>query len=157
MEHKTKRQRGGQPGNRNAVKHGYYSQAFKKAERLDFNLASGIEGFKEEITLLRFEIKKAVSGGDIVKLIPLSRAVYALEKIIRTHHRLYGGDRLRDSLKNAMRDLIIPMGGREAAFDAVKNWCGYDVLEKTRENQKTNNVANEADSTYNEKPLREAD
>lgn len=153
---KSKRKKGGQPGNQNAVKHGYYSQAFKKAERLDFDLAAGLQGFNEEIALLRFEIKKAVSSGDIVKLIPLSKAVYTLEKIIRTHHKLYTGNGLKDSLKNAMRDLIIPFGGEKAAFDAIKNWCGYDVLVKTKENEKTNNVENEANSTYNEKPISEA-
>jgi hypothetical protein len=151
-----KRQRGGQKGNQNAVKHGYYSQAFKKAEQLDFNLAAGLQGFNEEIALLRFEIKKAVSGGDTVKLVPLSKAAYALEKLIRTHHKLYAGNSLRNTLKNAMRDLIIPLGGEKAAFTAIKNWCGYDVLEENNGNQKTNNAQNKTDLTYNEKPISEA-
>ena len=151
-----KRKRGGQTGNQNAVKHGYYSQAFKKAEQLDFNLAAGLQGFNEEIALLRFETKKAVSSGDIVKLVPLSKVAYALEKLIRTQHKLYAGNGLRNNLKNAMRDLIIPFGGEKAAFAAIKNWCGYDVLEESKENQKTNNGENEAKSTYNEKPISEA-
>lgn len=140
-----RRRRGGQPGNQNAVKHGYYSQAFKKDERLDFNLAAGIQGFNEEIALIRFEIKKTVSSGDTVKLIPLSKALYALEKIIRTHHRLYSGSGLQTALKRTMKELIIPLGDERAAFEAMKNWCGYDVAEKTKENQKTNGPQNEAE------------
>lgn len=89
-------------------------------------------------------------------MIPLSKASYALEKLIRTHHNLYAGNGFKDTLKKAMRDLIIPSGGEKAAFAAIKNWCGYDVLEEIKENQKTNDPQNEADLTYNEKPISEA-
>jgi uncharacterized protein YjcR len=37
------RRRGAPKGNKNALKHGYYSQAFSKTEKLDFNLAAGLE------------------------------------------------------------------------------------------------------------------
>ena len=86
MSKKIKRKRGGQPGNQNARKHGFYSAKFNPAEQFEFRRAAGIEGIAEEIALLRCEIKKAVSGGDIRNLVPLVKATTALEKLIRTHH-----------------------------------------------------------------------
>ena len=53
MEEKTKQKRGGQKGNRNAAKHGFYSRIFDEAERFDFNDAAGIEGIDEEIALIK--------------------------------------------------------------------------------------------------------
>ena len=52
----TKRKRGGQPGNNNALKHGFYSSAFKKIE-LD-NIENMGEGLIDEITLLRICTKR---------------------------------------------------------------------------------------------------
>ena len=104
--------RGAPKGNKNALKHGYYSQAFNKAEKLDFNLAAGLEGITEEIALLRFEIKKAVSTGDINHLVPLSKAAYALEKLIRTHHKIFleKQESLNTAMENVIRRVLIPLG-----------------------------------------------
>jgi hypothetical protein len=106
-----KRKRGAPPGNKNAVKHGYYSRAFKEEERFDFKLAAGMEGISEEIALLRFEIKKAVSGGDVKNLMPLVKAAEALEKLIRTHHKLYLEKRndIQTAMENVARDILVPL------------------------------------------------
>ena len=64
MAEPAKRKKGAPKGNRNAVKHGFYSRVYDEAERIDFNVAAGIQGIDAEIALLRMEIKKAVSGGD---------------------------------------------------------------------------------------------
>ena len=150
------RKRGGQPGNQNATKNGYYSQAFKKNEQLDFDAAASLQGFGEEIALLRFEIKKAVSSGDTLKLIPLAKAAYALEKLIRTNHKLYQGDNWVEHRKNLMRNGIIPIGGEKLAFYAIKNWCGYTEEEADEKFQYSNDVQPEAGLTYNEKPKSES-
>ena len=84
MEKKEKRKRGGQPGNKNAVKHDFYSRALDETERFDFDDASGIEGIDDEIALIRLEIKKAISGGKERNLLLLVKAAGALEKLIRT-------------------------------------------------------------------------
>ena len=99
-----KRKRGAPKGNRNAVKHGFYSRDFTEAEQSDFLFATGMKGVEEEITLLRFEIKKAVTCGDVKNLVPLTRAAESLEKLVRTQHRLYLGK--RDKLKFAVKDVI---------------------------------------------------
>lgn len=98
-----KRHRGGQKGNHNAVKHGYYSRELNKEQRLDFNVAAGMEGIEEEIALLRFKIKQSVTTGDIADLIPLSRITYALEKLIRTNQKLFAP---KNNYVNGMRKLL---------------------------------------------------
>ena len=52
-----KRKRGAPKGNQNARKHGFYSKVLDEAERLDFELATGVEGIDEEIALIRVKIK----------------------------------------------------------------------------------------------------
>jgi hypothetical protein len=111
MEEQLKRKRGAPKGNHNAVKHGFYSRALNKNEQLEFDLAAGVQGFDEEIALLRFEIKKAVVTGDLVRLVPLSKAADSLEKLMRTRHKLFTKD---DTLKNRLisvyYEILGPMG-----------------------------------------------
>lgn len=53
-----RRRRGAQPGNRNALKHGYYSPAMGKASRNAFRRAKGLDpqDLAEEIALCRARI-----------------------------------------------------------------------------------------------------
>ena len=54
----AKRSRGGQPGNKNALKHGFYSAYFRKAEKRDFENGSMGDGLESEIMLLRAVIRR---------------------------------------------------------------------------------------------------
>ncbi|OGN94595.1 MAG: hypothetical protein A2Y89_05210 [Chloroflexi bacterium RBG_13_51_18] len=156
MSKNQKRKRGGQPGNQNAVKHGYYSRTFNPADRFDLDLAAGIEGIDAEIALLRFEIKKAVTGGNIDHLVPLVKATVALEKLIRTHHKIYGGrrDDLKNALKNTVRDIMLPLDpSGKFALTAVRNWANYSSVDINEAERKTNNAGIEPDLTYNENQI----
>ena len=112
MQQKTKRQKGGQKGNRNAARTGYYAGILAKTEQLDIKSAIGIEGIDEEIALLRHEIKKAISGGDERNLLLLVRAAGALEKLIRTRHKITATQRkgLKEAVANVIRDVLVPLG-----------------------------------------------
>ncbi len=112
MEEKTKRKKGAPKGNRNSIKHGFYSKVFDEAERFDFNSAAGIEGIDEEIALLRLEIKKAISGGDERNLLLVVKAAGALEKLIRTRYQITASQRkgLKEAINNVIRDIFIPLG-----------------------------------------------
>jgi len=115
----TKRKRGAPRGNQNALKHGYYSKTFSPEDRFDLDIAADMEGVGEEIALLRFEIKKAISGGDIGNLVPLVHAALALEKLIRTHHRIFLEKRntLKLAVENVVRNVLLPLG--PGAVDSV--------------------------------------
>jgi hypothetical protein len=54
------RQRGGQPGNLNARKHGFYSSKFKKTDLAAFE-TSQFSGLSEEITFLRLYIRHFIA------------------------------------------------------------------------------------------------
>ncbi len=144
-----KRHRGAPKGNQNALKHGYYSRALNKTEQFDFTQAAGIEGITEEITLLRFQIKKAISGGDIYNLIPLSKAALALEKLIRTHHKIFVARQLgiKDAMEKVFKNLLASFGPdmvQKAAAFALPDKFAPDAVFT---NQKTNHAENEAELT----------
>jgi hypothetical protein len=146
-----KRHRGGQPNNQNAVKHGYYSRELNKAERLEFDLAAGMDGIEEEIALLRYKIKKAVISGEIADLIPLSKIIYALEKLIRTNHKIFGSSQKNweNAFRTIFRDLIGPDGDthilRVMAHDKFPD--EFPPVRETNQNEKTEIALNEAESS----------
>ncbi len=112
MEEKTKRKKGGQKGNTNAAKPEYYAGILAKTEQLDIKSAGGVEGIDEEIALLRHEIKKAISGGDERNLLLLVKAASALEKLIRTRHKITSTQRkgLKEAVANVIKDVLVPLG-----------------------------------------------
>jgi hypothetical protein len=112
MEEKPKQKKGGQKGNRNAVKHGFYARIFDEAEKLDFSLAAGVDGIDEEIALLRMEIKKAIAGGDDRNLMLLVKALGALEKLLRTRYQITAAQRkgLKEAIGNVIHDVLVPLG-----------------------------------------------
>ena len=51
------RKRGAQPGNRNAIKHGFYSDQFKQAERMSLSLVQPAD-LTAEIQLFRVQLRR---------------------------------------------------------------------------------------------------
>jgi hypothetical protein len=78
---KIKRKRGGQPGNQNARKHGYYAACLDPQSRLDLKQAASLEGIDEEVALLRSQIIKASRSGDYRAIGPLLKALTVMEKL----------------------------------------------------------------------------
>ena len=56
-EFKANRHRGGQPGNLNALKHGFYSKTFRKIETEDLECMGG-EGLEDEIEMMRIMTRR---------------------------------------------------------------------------------------------------
>jgi hypothetical protein len=120
MPEKTGRKTGIAKGNQNARKPDFYSRILDEAERLDFQLASGINGIDDEIALLRVEIKKAIAGGDPKNLRLLVEATNALQRLIWTRYRITKEQRkgLKEAIGNVLRDIALPLGiGIGAAID----------------------------------------
>jgi hypothetical protein len=105
-------------------------------------------------------MKKAVSSGDINRLIPLSKSAMALEKLIRTHHKIFLARQqgYENAIGNVVRHQILPLLGPDGAVAFLK-WhyqnkpVPADVLESIKE---TINAQNEADLTYNKKQIPES-
>jgi len=112
MPERASRKAGTSKGNQSARKQGFYSRVLDEAERLDFELAFGVEGIDDEIALLRVEIKKAITGGDPKNLKLLVDATNALERLIRTRYKITKEQRkgLKEAIGNVLRDIALPLG-----------------------------------------------
>jgi hypothetical protein len=154
-----KRQRGAPVGNRNAVKHGFYCKGLTKEEKTVFRVASNMEDIAQEIALIRYEIKKAASTGEVSKLVPISKAAYALEKLIRTQQKVFGSEhKLEHALDKVIRETVLPGLTPETALRFLK-WQ-YDHRnvppDTIKAIQKTINRQNEAGLTYNKNQIPES-
>ena len=108
---RVERRRGGQPGNQNARKHGFYSRVLDEAERLDFELASGVEGIDDEIALLRVKIKSLLENDpENIKLI--MQATNTLAGLVKTRYNISKEQRkgLKEAIGNVLKDIALPLG-----------------------------------------------
>ena len=95
------RKRGGQPGNTNAVKHGFYTKNFSPAERRALQ-AINADVLGDEIALLRVLIKRFADQVQSSQGLPLpesahylavvSEAMVRLASLLRTDHMLGGSE-----------------------------------------------------------------
>jgi len=108
---KTKRKRGAPKGNQNARKHGFYSKVLDEAERLDLELASGVEGIDDEIALLRVKIKSILEHDpENVRLI--IEATNTLARLVRTKYNITKEQKkgLKEAIGNVLKDIALPLG-----------------------------------------------
>jgi len=108
---RTKRPRGGQRGNQNARRHGFYSAALDEAQRLDLEAAQGIDGLDAEIAVLRVKIKALLeSDPDNIKLI--MEATSTLARLLRTRYSLTEreGKGIEAAITNVLTELAPPLG-----------------------------------------------
>lgn len=97
---------------KSAEKESFYARLFDEADRMDFSLASGVDGIDDEIALLRVEIMRVVKGGDAANLRTIIQATNALERLIRTRYEISREQRkgLREAIGNVLRDIAVPLG-----------------------------------------------
>ena len=111
MPIKVERKRGAPKGNQNARKHGFYAKVLDEAERLDFELAAGVEGIDDEIALLRVKIKSLLEHDpENIKLI--MQATNTLAKLVKTRYNMTKEQRkgLKEAIGNVIRDVALPLG-----------------------------------------------
>lgn len=115
---KTKRPRGAQPGNTNAVKHGFYSRKFRPQELDDLDLLM-MGNLDDEIAMLRVIIRRVfdlTNGEDstietwTAGMETLGKACSRMAGMLRTQHLIgrAGNDALqtlRDALTNVTAEL----------------------------------------------------
>jgi len=108
---RKKRTRGGQSGNQNARKHGFYSKVLDEAEQLDLELATGVEGIDDEIALLRVKIKSILEH-DPENIRLIMEATNTLARLIRTRYNITKEQRkgLKEAIGNVLKDVALPLG-----------------------------------------------
>ena len=111
MPSKAGRKKDTSAGKRKASKESIYVLALDEAERLDFELASGVNGIDDEIALLRVKIK-SILGEGAKDLDALIKATNALERLIRTRYKIGKEQRkgLKEAIGNVLRDVAVPLG-----------------------------------------------
>ncbi len=111
MKDKVVKRRSAPKGNQNARKHGFYSKVLNEAERLDLELATGVEGIDDEIALLRVKIKSILAHEpDNVKLI--MQITNTLARLVRVKYNISKEDKkgLKEAIGIVLRDIALPLG-----------------------------------------------
>lgn len=125
MPEKVKRKRGAPKGNQNAPKsgspekpktsqgkkHSFYSKVMDEADQLDFELAGDVEGFDDEIALLRVKIKSLLENDpENIKLI--LQATNTLVNLVKTKYNITKEQKqgLKEAIGNVLKDIAIPLG-----------------------------------------------
>jgi len=111
MAEKAKRKRGAPKGNQEEHQHSFYTKVLDEAEQLDFELASGVEGFDGEIALLRVKIKSLLENDpENIKL--LMQATNTLVRLVKAKYNITGEQKkgLKEAIGNVLRDIAIPLG-----------------------------------------------
>jgi hypothetical protein len=122
MENKNpspRRPRGAQPGNTNAVKHGFYSRNFHHLEAADLDIAL-LNNLDDEIALLRIIIRRVFeythaddqnSATWSTALGTLGAACIRLSHLLRTQKLLGGeGDKNASAVSQAIADIMKDRG-----------------------------------------------
>jgi hypothetical protein len=116
---KTKRCRGGQPGNTNALKHGFYAACIRSKEKADLEIDAEIN-LEEELNLVRVLIRRVLEKTEgenglessIRILTSISAATSRMASILRTMHFL-GGDGKDGGKPNSIDNCLSQMDEEE--------------------------------------------
>jgi hypothetical protein len=109
----NKRKRGGQPGNINALRHGFYSSLFKPLEAKDLEdiLSTGLE---EEIAMLRVATRRALElahdADDIDQTIKalgaLGLASIRISRSLKAQKEIGDGDLALDAISGVINEVL---------------------------------------------------
>ena len=113
----NKRKRGGQPGNINALRHGFYSSLFIPLEAKDLEdiLSTGLE---DEIAMLRVATRRACKlandADDIDQMIKalgaLGLASIRTSRSLKAQKELGDGDQALDAISTAINEVLKERG-----------------------------------------------
>jgi hypothetical protein len=100
----SKRKSGGQPGNLNAYKHGFYSQRFKTMELADLSTALQ-DNLEDEIALLRILMRRVFEYADAAAD-SLEEWEHALSTLGSAASRLAGLLRTQQAITGKNKDVV---------------------------------------------------
>lgn len=117
IKKKIKRNRGAQPGNLNAFRHGFYSKVFKPLDSDEIKQLLTID-LEEEIAMLRiatlrtFELVDQTHNIDqsIKALGALGLAAIRTSRLLKAQKELGNGDEADTALKTAINDVLKQWG-----------------------------------------------
>lgn len=99
---------GGQPGNQNARKHGFYSRRIPTDHEADYDEALRIEGLDQEIALLRVLIDKQLAEG--ANLEDIAKGMDILVRMVGAQYRM--SSKAKASLTDAIAEVLERLGAQ---------------------------------------------
>jgi hypothetical protein len=89
----------------------FYTRVLSEAEKLDFELAEGVEGIDGEIALLRIKIKTIVEN-EPNNIQEIMRATNSLSKLVTTRYKITKEQRngLKEAITNVLTEVAVPLG-----------------------------------------------
>lgn len=107
---KAPRQPGAQPGNSNAVKHGYYCRRIDAAQKQDLIEAEEVEGLDAEIALLRSKIQ-LLNQRDPENIKLIIQAINTLSNVmVRRRYVVRDKNAIAEAVKQVLKGVILPAG-----------------------------------------------
>jgi uncharacterized protein YjcR len=111
---------GGQPGNKNAQKHGFYSKHFSSTEQTRLS-DSDLYSVESDIQLLRVYVSRiselvplsgqTIKEDDLKALNTLSLMTQSISTMIRTHYLTKGkGGTIHQTIEDALEEIRLSMG-----------------------------------------------
>ena len=104
-----KRKSGGQPGNQNARRHGFYSKVLSSHEKRELEHAAGVDGLDEEIAIMRIKFRWLLKNdGENLPLIN-----HTVESIARLHNVTFNRNKnntaaFKEAVASVLEQFIIP-------------------------------------------------
>jgi hypothetical protein len=90
---------------------GFYDKVLDEAEKLDFELAAGVDGINDEIALLRVKIKSRLEQ-DPNNLKNILQATNTLAKLVKVRYSITPEQKngLKEAIANVIKDVAVPLG-----------------------------------------------
>ena len=98
MSDKVKRKKGGQKGNQNAKKHGFYSQCLNPKELENLSAAAKVDGLDQEIAILR-ETMLSILAQEPRDDKLMVEAIGTMERLFRTNQYIESRRRLFSTIE----------------------------------------------------------
>ena len=106
-----KKKPGGQKGNQNARKHGFYSKVLDEKEQAAYDQAIFVEGIDEEIALLRVKMISLLER-DPENIRLITQAANTLIKLILIKYDVTRNDvkSTKEAIGTVLKDVALPLG-----------------------------------------------
>ena len=111
MAEKARRKKRTARSKQDSEKRDFYSKVLDEAEKLDFEVAAGVEGIDDEIAMLRVKIKSLLEK-DPENIQLILRATNTLAGLVKTRYRITKEQRqgLKEAIGNVLTDIAVPLG-----------------------------------------------
>ncbi len=109
MHDLIKRKSGGQPNNRNALKHGFYSKVLAPQEKRELKYAGGVDGLDQEIAIIRIKFRSLLAqDGQNLRLINQTAVTLGKLYALKYSFSRTDNDKLIEAFNTVLAEFVVP-------------------------------------------------